>query len=71
MSNAWETTTDDILNVIHELGKKSDTDKVEEIYNELDLYIIEDAALQGNDIEEQTNYAYDEIKRQIVDNNLI
>lgn len=68
MSNAWETTTDDVLNVAHEMGMKLTTQEVEKIYNDLDHEIIEVAALNGKDLEEQTDYAYEEIKRQITEN---
>lgn len=67
MSNAWETTTEDVLNVVHSMGKKLKENEADEILNNLDQFAIEDAALNGNDIEEQTDYAYDEIKRQLFD----
>lgn len=71
MSNAWETTPDDILNVIHDMGKKAGPDKVHEILDNLDQFKIEDAALYGDDMDEQTNYAYEEIKKQITEGNII
>jgi len=71
MSSAWETTPDDILNVIHDMGKKAGPDKVHEIDNLLDHFAIEDAALKGDSMEEQVNYAYEEIKKQITEGNMI
>ena len=71
MSNAWETTEDDVLNVVHKMGKKLKSGEAEEILFELDQFAIEDAALAGNDIESQTNYAYEEIEKQIIENNLL
>jgi len=71
MSNAWETTSDDVLNVVHKLGKKITGDKTEEIHNNLDMYLIENEALRGDSIEDQTNYAYQEIARQIKEGNLL
>jgi hypothetical protein len=68
MSNAWEITTDDVLNVAHEMGMKLTTEETEKIYNDLDHFLIEEAALNGKDLEEQTDYAYEEIKRQITEN---
>lgn len=65
MSNAWETTTDDVLNVVHNMGKKLQDNEAEEILNNLDQFAIEDAALNGNDIETQTEYAYEEIEKQL------
>jgi len=71
MSYAWETTEDDILNVVHDMGKKADEDKVHDIDNLLDHFAIEDAALNGDSMEEQTKYAYEEIKKQITEGNMI
>lgn len=70
MSNAWETTADDILNVVHQMGKKANTAAIEHIMENLDHFKIEDAALKSNDIDEQTNLAYEEIKRQIIEESL-
>lgn len=70
MSNAWETTTEDVLNVIHDMGRKATSEKVEEIMEELDQFSIEDAALNGDSLDEQTRYAYEEIKRQIIEKKL-
>lgn len=71
MNNAWETTTDDVLNVIHSIGKKATGDKVQEILDNLDQFSIEDAALNGDSMDEQTKYAYEEIKNQITKENLL
>jgi len=71
MSNAWETTEDDILNAVHQMGKKATSDEVQHIMDNLDQFAIEDAALNGDDIQEQTNYAYEEIKKQIIEGNLL
>lgn len=65
MSNAWETTYDDVLNVAHRMGKKLTGGQTHTIHNELNHYEIECAALQGNDMEEQTEAAYKEIERQM------
>lgn len=65
MSNAWETTYDDVLNVAHRMGKKLTEDQTHTIHNELDHFKIEDAALNGNDMDTQTEYAYEEIERQM------
>lgn len=64
MSNAWETTIDDVLNVAHKMGRKLTADEAEELHNALDQFEIECEALRGNDIETQTEYAYEEIRRQ-------
>lgn len=65
MSNAWETTKDDILNVVHKMGRKLTADEAEEIHNAINHFEIECEALRGNNMETQTKYAYEEIQRQI------
>lgn len=65
MSNTWETTIDDVLNVIHKMGRKATSDQVETIFDSLDHFNIEAAALQANDLNAQTDLAYAEIERQI------
>lgn len=67
MSLAWETTDEDVANVLSRLHP-SRTYTVKEtiqILGNLDHNKIEKAALYGNDIDEQTNYAYDEIEKQL------
>jgi hypothetical protein len=62
MSIAFEITPEDVQNVLHKNNKKADPDT---LYALLDTAAVEKAALYGNDIEEQTQYAYDEIERQL------
>jgi len=74
MSNAWETTEDDVLNVVHNMGKKISGDKCHEILNALDHFKIECEALQATDpdpCDSQTDAAYQEIRRQIEEENLL
>jgi len=71
MSNAFEITPDDVLNVIHRMGKKIDDDKCEEIHNELNLPLVEHEALKALNLEEQTEAAYQEIERQIREDDLL
>jgi ribosome maturation protein Sdo1 len=68
MSNAWETTDEDIINVVRDIrkGKIANTRTVERILKNLDHAAIEKAALHGNDLDKQTQYAHEEIKRQII-----
>jgi hypothetical protein len=68
MSNAWETTDEDVLNVLNSMGKKDSS--AEDVLSNLDHYKIERAALKGNDLETQTEYAYEEIKRQLTEGDL-
>lgn len=71
MSKAWETTDEDVLNVIQGMGNTASEDIVQGILSTLDQYSIESAALYGNSMEDQTNYAYEEIKKQIIEKNLL
>lgn len=71
MSNSWETTPDDILNVVHDMGKKVTSDQVGKIMDGLDHFLVEAAALCEVEMEAQTKAAYVEIKRQIAVRNLI
>lgn len=72
MSLAWETTPEDIRNVMAKHGKGTLTDKrSEDIRFNLNEDLIEKAALYGNDISEQTDYAYQEIERQLKEKNLL
>lgn len=70
MSNAWQTTDEDIMNVMARHGVELDEEEIEFILSRLDHDAIERAALFGDEIEDQTGYAYDEIDKQIHDGNL-
>ena len=70
MSNAWETTDEDVINVVREMGYVANEHAVKHILDNIDHTEIEKAALHGNDMDEQTRYAYDEIKRQIIERGL-
>lgn len=65
MSNAWETTLDDVELVLTQRFGGSFIESVGQIHNDLDHNKIEKAALHGDDMDEQTNYAYKEIESQI------
>jgi len=71
MSNAFEITPDDILNVVHRMGKKITGEKCNDLLESLDQFKIENEALRANDLETQTDYAYQEIERQIKEGNLL
>ena len=61
---AWETTVEDVENVLTQLG--DDIALAPELHGELDHEAIARAALDsGVEMEEQTEGAYAEIKRQI------
>ena len=66
----WETTTEDVLCAIEQLGGVTvDVDmeehKIDELHDLLDHDAICKEALRGLDIETQTDYAYEEIVRQL------
>jgi hypothetical protein len=68
MSNAWETTEDDIINVLHGMGNAVVDDyqgTAGYVHGNLNHDAVEKAALHGNDMDTQTKYAYEEIERQI------
>jgi hypothetical protein len=64
MNNAFEVTPDDVSTALANIGKPVTDDSAQAMFDE---YIaaeadrIEKAALYGNEIEEQTNYAHAEI----------
>lgn len=61
---AWETTVEDVETVLKQMGL--DEVKAEEIHDQLDCEDVARAALDsGVEMEEQTEGAYAEIKRQI------
>lgn len=65
MSIAWETTLEDVENVLRRMGRNLRPESVRVLYEDLDQAAIEKAALYGDSMEEQTEYAYDEIERQL------
>lgn len=69
MSMAWETTVDDVRTAIERYNGYScaDVKFVQECYDDLSFEEIEDAVLHGDDMDEQTEYARQEIIRQLID----
>ena len=65
MSHAWETTAEDILNVFRKMGHEGSEKQAKNIHNKLDHDRIEQAALCGNETDEQVAYAYADIEEQI------
>jgi enamine deaminase RidA (YjgF/YER057c/UK114 family) len=62
MNTAFEISVEDVGNVLdaHRIGYDAD-----ELHGNLDHDAIEEAALWGDNMEEQTNYAYQEIEKQL------
>lgn len=66
---AWETTVEDVENVLRGMGKA--VNKAEGIFDELDCDEVANAALTETDFEKQVNAAYQEIENQIREKNLL
>jgi hypothetical protein len=78
MSLAWETTADDVYNVMRTHNVVDETmnlrGRAEKEFDDLDEEDhsrIEEAALRGDDMDEQTNYAYDEIEDILAEKGII
>jgi hypothetical protein len=67
MSLAFQITTDDIQTVFAKhFGEHISDEIAEEIFdNYVHLDDVERAALRGSDMDEQTQFAHDEIKEQL------
>lgn len=73
MSNfAFEITSTDVETVLRSnslavanTNGKSFASMAEELFEDLDFFLIEDAALSGGNLDQQTTYAYEEIARQL------
>ena len=63
---AWQTTTDDIANVLRAWGIEKIEGELERLSDRLDHNEVENAALNGDEMDEQTNYTYGEIELQLV-----
>lgn len=63
---AFEVTPEDVVTVMKtRFGKDISYEEADKIHGMLDFDEIEAAALYYNDLDEQTNGAYDEIENQI------
>lgn len=66
MSNAWETTSDDVANVLKKNGMDFEDELLEEIIDfQIDHELVEASALYGEDMDEQVKFAYEEIEAQL------
>lgn len=65
MSVAFEITEEDVSTVLADMGLPAND--ACEMLGRLDHLAIEKAALHGDDMDVQTGYAHDEIRRQISD----
>ena len=65
MSYAFEVTVDDVINVFIRNQRPVSDSVAMDILDDLVLELVEEAALQGEDLDEQTELAYQEIERQL------
>jgi hypothetical protein len=63
-TSAFEIVAEDIQNALSESGLDISIDLAEEHLEKFDHYKIQEAALYGDDIDQQIRYAYQEIKEQ-------
>lgn len=68
LSMAWETTIEDVQNVLRRMERRDDFHAARDIHRKLNHNAIAIAALNGNEMDEQVDYAYDEIEKQIQEN---
>lgn len=68
MSMAWEVTPDDVQQVLDKHGINR---QAEEVYEFVDPNKVEDAALNGDDMDEQVQYALQNIEEQLMENGVI
>ena len=66
MSNAWETTRDDIANVLKKNGIDFNDELLDEIRDfQIDHELVEASALYGQSMDEQVKFAYEDIECQL------
>ena len=65
MSYSWEVTDEDIAVALQENCSPNGENDILEVRGYLDLYRVENAALAGDSIEDQSDYAIENILIQI------
>lgn len=73
-NTGFEIVAEDVQNAFANIGQYLSIELAEECHNKFTqemLDSVEDAALYGNDIEEQTRNAYDEIIKIVNQNGLL
>jgi len=71
MTDAWETTTDDVLTVLNGHGIKVSAERLEEIHGDLDHDAIEEGVLYYCSMDAQTNSMLDDIENQLMESGVI
>ncbi|MBI6727140.1 hypothetical protein YA0089_26360 [Pseudomonas viridiflava] len=68
MSTAFGISVDDIKTVASErLGVELSDERAEDLFDDINGRAVELAALHGDEMDEQTEYAHVEIKEQLID----
>lgn len=65
MGMAFGISSDDVLAVALKRGVKMTDAQAEKWFDQLDADEVEEAALHGDDMDEQTEYAYQNIDEQL------
>lgn len=71
---AFQISEEDVMNVLARMGRQdmaADEDAVARVFGAIDGGAVEKAALYGDDMDEQTGYAMDEIEKQIQEGGLL
>lgn len=68
MSTAFGISVDDIKTVASErLGVQLSDERAEDLFDDINGRAVELAAMHGDEMDEQTEYAHIEIKEQLID----
>lgn len=67
MSNAWETTTNDVELVFQVHNIKFANEDVQRVFDALNHDLIEEGVLQYTDMEEQTDSMCDDIENKMIE----
>ena len=70
-TSAFEISVEDVMQVCSEHGREVTYEEAEKLYDGLDRVKITEAALHGDEMEQQTDYAYDEIGCQLREKNFL
>lgn len=66
MSWAWQTTDEDIRNVLEEHGIQVSSGEAVDIYDQLNHNVLEQAIMEYMEMDQQTQAAYNEIENQLI-----
>jgi hypothetical protein len=61
----FQISAEDVATVLTQMGVTRDAATIERLFERLDACAVERAALHGQDLEQQTEYAYQAIQEQL------